>query len=400
MSKYRLSDSGLEQFLAEGFEEEVANFAYRAFLLDEAIEAAEKVVDLIEDVAFAIDPEAVNVREERREEREEYGEDDIYDENKVDYEYFKDWIEAVRQALPRKGAHTSAFYCLDSNLIQANSDYLWRGPAEWRSLLVSVADKLKSVQKANIQRPNKESLTATAAEVVYHDAIPVNSLFDVEINEATELLQEAIKPSSGNAQCVPEIAQSATERALSVALSDWADPNQRCAAITIALALIVCPEEVSLRKRKEDIWVRKAKEIEACYKGVDILLPLKGVEARSWFSLDRSFGSATGRASPDHSRLDNLAVSYLDAERNKNCLAHLREYFDVDGSQIEMAAVLGLAWLLLQRRERDIQQMFSVGGDRSGYTKMCNDPMLGIRVQKKIKEAWYQGLQQQPEISI
>ena len=384
MNKYRLSDSRLEKFLAEGFEVDVADFAYRAFLLDEAIDAAEELVDLIEEVSFVIDPEAFNEHEERL----EYYKDDIYGEDREDYDCFKDWIKELRDALPRKGDHISAFFGLDSHLKQANENYLWRGP-EWRSLLIRVADKLQLVQKATIQLPKKERLEAQVTEVDEHDAVPVDSLFDVEIRRATELLDEAKKPASGSAQSVPEIAQSAMERALSVALSEWADPNQRCAAITIAVALIVCPGDVNLSKQKA-IKVSESKEIQACYRGVELLLPKKGVETRLWFFLDRcSLGWATGRASPAHLRLDDLAVSYLDAERNKKCLAHLREYLDVNGSQIAMAAVLGLAWLWLQRRERDIRKILS---DQSGYTMMCDDPKLGIRVQgKKIVEAWYQG---------
>ena len=391
MSKYRLSDSRTEEFLSEDFEEEIANIAYKAYLLCDAIEAAEDVAYLIKEIEAEINPESFNDREQEV----EFDDDQTYDEDdedKEDYEFFDYWIKEIQSALPRKGDPISAFFELDIKIRNANNDYLWRGP-KWRSILVSVADKIKAVQKADVQAPNKVRTTALTAEVVDHDALPVDSLFDIEIKRATELYEEALKPSNGNAQSLPEIAESAMQRALSVALSDWADPNQRCAAITIAIALIVCPEEVILSKRK-GIKVSVVKEVEACYKGVEIILPRIGVEAKSWFFLNRTLGM--GRASPAHLGLENLAVSYLDAERNKGCLAHLREYLDVNGDKIEMAAVLGLAWLLLQRRERSISQLLS---SQEGYIMQCSDPALGIRVKKKIEEAWYQGLRK-PEVSV
>lgn len=176
-----------------------------------------------------------------------------------------------------------------------------------------------------------------------------------------------------------------------VAMSDWADPNQRCAAITIALALLVCPEQVSLSKPR-DSRASKANVLAAFYKTVEVQLPQKGAKFTNGSFYVKRKGLGWGNDCPSPLVLENLAVSYQDAERNKECLTHLRQYFDVNGSQVEKAAVLGLAWYKLQRRYMEIRQSLNL---LEGYFMSCDDPEFGVCTSDpddKVVKARFKGL--------
>ena len=408
MGKYRLSDSRFEQFLAQKYGEDVSAIAYKATVLADAIDAAEEVVDIIEDIAFAIDPDA-SIERDDSEDDDSNENDSEDDDNKRSFEYFRDYIEELRIALPSLSDYStnnegqnllsletsqnySGFFETKYKFQLIDQEFDW-GEVKLGRVLVKVKEKLRSVRNEYSdslwQLGGANNSTATTE---FHDldAVLVETLFEAEVKIATARLREAEKPSDGYANCVPEIAQSAMERALSVALSEWADPNQRCGAITIALALIVCPEQVRLQKPR-NATAFKAGHIVAIYESVQLLLSKVGVKAREWFFYDNRMGIDMGRETPCHLNLEDLAVSYADAERNKECLEHLKKYFDVNGNETEKAAVLGLAWLMLQRRDNAISKMLCI---QEGWTLESLKPVFGILVSgNKITKAWFQGMQ-------
>ncbi|WP_218779335.1 hypothetical protein, partial [Paraburkholderia caledonica] len=65
------------------------------------------------------------------------------------------------------------------------------------------------------------------------------------------------------------------DRAFIVALSDWPNPNQRCAAITIGLALIVCPDRIEVHQEESE------GDVTARFDGIEVTFR-KTVEENSF----------------------------------------------------------------------------------------------------------------------
>lgn len=184
---------------------------------------------------------------------------------------------------------------------------------------------------------------------------------------------------------VPVVAQVALDRALALALSDWADPNKRCVAITIALALTVCPDRIEVRQgeRGEDVAVRfdciKVKFPEAIGEGN--FLWSNAVKCRD--------GSGAVR----YEWLPDLAETYSDHTKNVACLRDLRQYLPAAKDRIATAAVLGLAWARLQRIEVSNSYHITGSNESSGHFISCSQLALGIQVgEEGVRSAWYPGL--------
>lgn len=185
---------------------------------------------------------------------------------------------------------------------------------------------------------------------------------------------------------VPVAAKDALDRALLVALSDWADPNQRCAAITIALALIVCPECTEIRE-----W-KKGKRVTAKFDSIEVTFPWVIKESSFlWVHAVKRGGVAN---ESQYEWLPNLAETYEDHTRDKKCLQDLQGYFPRAKDRVSKASVLGLAWARLQRL--DISESYCVTGleESSGQFIRCSPLNLGIQLagDNDIRKAWYPGL--------
>ena len=396
LTTYILSEARYKDFLDCNFEKEIASYAYKAFLLSDAITHAEELVDVMEDIAFTIDPNSDHESEDDDISVDDIDEDDR-EWTRKDYAYFRYWIQAVEKVLPRKDSSSAAYFSLDIICKKENERRLWRGP-DWSKVLVSAADKILAIQNTSSHAFDEYlSLSSSSAQGKGNTGVTViNDFLEAELKYLNVQLREAKKPSSGSAEVAHEIAHAAMQRALSIALSEWADPNQRCAAITIALAMLVSPKEVSLCKPPR-VQATKATEIEARYKGVEVFLPKVSTVPPNSFFIDRTSGTPFARPASRFARLENLAVTYGDSENNKECLAHLRTYFDPSSNSACQAAVLGIAWLILQRRSREISRLLATGGNDSGYTMKCDSLDFGFRTNlKKVDEAWFQGLHYPP----
>lgn len=184
----------------------------------------------------------------------------------------------------------------------------------------------------------------------------------------------------------PAAANDALDRALTVALSAWADPNQRCAAITIALALTVSPDHVQVHQEESDGDVTaKFERIEVDFR--------KNIEENS-FLWGNAIKHGDGFGTSRYESLPNLAEVYEDHTRNVKCLLDLQRYLPIARDKISKAAVLGLAWARLQRLE--ISESYRVTGfaESSGHHIHCSSLGVGIRLQRvsdksEIAGAWY-----------
>ena len=171
-------------------------------------------------------------------------------------------------------------------------------------------------------------------------------------------------------------------RALVIAKSSWADPNQRCAAVTAALAIVVCPDRVKISR-----WIDGS--IQVRFESLHVNLPRTPRAGMLIFSIISSVVDRNG--SRHYFQFKDLAESYDDHRQNMKCMKFLNSYCDMHLERTAMAAVLGLAWAYLQRR--DISESFAVGGDDGGLHFKCDELGIGIRVKSDvIVGARYPGL--------
>jgi hypothetical protein len=187
----------------------------------------------------------------------------------------------------------------------------------------------------------------------------------------------------------PQMAADGLDRALVVALSDRADPNKRCAAVTIALALTVCPDRVQLQPAGivHDLTAR-FESIELCFFGTSEEVDLR------WGNAIKH-RNACGAI--EYEQLPNLAEVYEDHTRNMDCLRDLREYFPIAHDQVSRAAVLGLAWARLQRLNVSTGYRIDRYGESGGHFIECSQLGVGIRLaggagKHPIAGAWYPGI--------
>jgi hypothetical protein len=187
--------------------------------------------------------------------------------------------------------------------------------------------------------------------------------------------------------------ENALERLLELAISDdeEMDPNKRCAVITLALAILIEPEKVTI----ENIFGLKVE-----YGLVTIRLPKKG-SSSFLFSIIKifNFRSSNSKKYKDAPKetyivLQDLAESYSDHKRNIESRKHLKKYLPMAHDALAKAAVLGIAWATLQRHE--ISQWYEVSsGADSGHWIAAKE--IGVSLQLQIRgnaiiSANYQGL--------
>jgi hypothetical protein len=195
-------------------------------------------------------------------------------------------------------------------------------------------------------------------------------------------MNEGIDAVGGDPDCA--VVREACDRALFVACSEQAEPNDRCAAITIALALTACPDHVSVRTDAGD-------DVIADYSGISVRFHKVGETCNiSW---DRRIASrdAPGVAQADW--LPDLAADDADHRRNAACLQDLKKYLPLARDSVARAAVLGLAWSQLQRLPVSSEYRFSYT-EPSDHTIECREIGVWIVIDEKdeIAGAHYPGM--------
>ena len=132
------------------------------------------------------------------------------------------------------------------------------------------------------------------------------------------------------------------DRLVGLAAAPWADPNERCACVTIALALLVCPEKVGVAPSE----FSEADDLE--YRNVRLALP------RAASPAEGPFAFFDPRAA--HPRLPNLRESYDDFENNVEAQELLGYYPFCEGTEAR-AALLTLAWICLVEGYREVRKV-------------------------------------------
>jgi hypothetical protein len=118
------------------------------------------------------------------------------------------------------------------------------------------------------------------------------------------------------------------------------DPNERCAVVTLALALIVCPHEVE--RNLEYLWTIK-------YRAIKVTIYSPEQKPSIHFSVWSSFGNNDS----------SLAQTYGDHENNVASLRFLRALKMCTRPE-EKAVVYGLAWVCLTSGYRSVSFSFNV----------------------------------------
>jgi hypothetical protein len=132
------------------------------------------------------------------------------------------------------------------------------------------------------------------------------------------------------------------DRLVALAAAPWADPNERCACVTIALALLVCPERVGVAPSE----FAEADDLE--YRNVRLALP------RAASPAEGPFAFFDPRAA--HPRLPNLRESYDDFENNVEA-QELLGYYPLCESPEARAALLTLVWICLVEGYREVRKV-------------------------------------------
>jgi hypothetical protein len=135
------------------------------------------------------------------------------------------------------------------------------------------------------------------------------------------------------------------DRLVALASARWVDPNERCACVTLALALLVCPDEVCVSPSE----FADSDDLE--YRNVRLSLPRAADPARGPFDF-----FARQAARPP---LPNLRDSYDDFENNLEAQELLGYYALCDGTEAR-AALLTLVWICLVEGYREVRK--SVNG--------------------------------------
>jgi hypothetical protein len=131
------------------------------------------------------------------------------------------------------------------------------------------------------------------------------------------------------------------ERLVQLASRPWLNPNERCAAVTVALALLVCPDEVSVAASE----FAEADDLQ--YRNVKLSLPRDADPMRGGFEF---FAWAAARPP-----LPNLCERYADFENNLEA-QELLGYYPLCATREARAALLTLAWVCLVEGYRAIRK--------------------------------------------
>ena len=131
------------------------------------------------------------------------------------------------------------------------------------------------------------------------------------------------------------------ERLVQLASRPWLNPNERCASVTVALALLVCPGDVQVA----DSEFANADDLQ--YRNVKLSLPRDADPLRGGFEF---FAWAAARP-----RLPNLCERYADFENNLEA-QELLGYYALCESGEARAALLTLVWICLVEGYREIRK--------------------------------------------
>lgn len=148
------------------------------------------------------------------------------------------------------------------------------------------------------------------------------------------------------------------DRLVALASAPWVDPNERCACVTLALALLVCPEKVCVIASE----FADADDLE--YRNVRLALP------RAASPSEGPFAFFDPRAA--HPRLPNLRESYDDFENNVEA-QELLGYYPLCDSPEARAALLTLVWICLVEGYREVRK--AVNG-----TFVLANPRYGVEL--------------------
>jgi hypothetical protein len=148
------------------------------------------------------------------------------------------------------------------------------------------------------------------------------------------------------------------DRLVALASSDWVDPNERCACVTVALALLVCPEKVSVAPSE----FADVDDLE--YRNVRLALGRTATPDQGPFAF---FDRRAARP-----RLPNLRESYDDFENNVEAQELLGYYPFCAGTEAR-AALLTLVWICLVEGYRQVRK--SVNG-----TFVLASPRYGVEL--------------------
>lgn len=210
----------------------------------------------------------------------------------------------------------------------------------------------------------------------------IGSKFVHEWPDKIPSVEEKVRPSHVSSEKIT----MAYKRALCVAQSDWADPNQRCAAITIALALLIHPNQVLMTDSLP------SKAIDAKYGVIEVPLWETPSKTNFRFSIHVRTRSNSGAK---HVWLPDLAETYADHIRNVETKEFLDRMLPLTGGVDQVkAAVLGLAWAMLQRESISHRDVIATSDKREiGFHTFALDGSLCICVDKDtIAMAKYPGL--------
>jgi hypothetical protein len=131
------------------------------------------------------------------------------------------------------------------------------------------------------------------------------------------------------------------ERLVQLASRPWLNPNERCAAATVALALLVCPDEVRVAASE----FAEADDLQ--YRNVKLSLPRDADPLRGGFEF---FAWAAARPP-----LPNLCERYADFENNLEA-QELLGYYPLCATREARAALLTLVWICLVDGYREIRK--------------------------------------------
>lgn len=182
----------------------------------------------------------------------------------------------------------------------------------------------------------------------------------------------------------PATLNQILDLALQFSQSDWVDPNQRAAAITVALALMVCPQSVWFED--EPYFER----IRVTYLSLNADFPIKVGFEESDLSVGRILRDECGRAF--FRVLPSLAETYQDHERNMEAKKFLVDYLPKAGTKRDRAALLGIAWAKLQRMK--VGYMYRITGEDSdsGDVFTADDIGVSVVISKLVVASKYPGL--------
>lgn len=271
------------------------------------------------------------------------------------------------------------------------------GSRDFHDLVVDLADQIETVAD---DWPERDEEFDADEQVDPHRFNWLVQLARDEIYRAVHILQGADLAPDHSVQETLALAndgvpnamrvRAAFERAVVVSQIDSIGPNERCAALTIAMASLACPERVriSIGFAVEDIRAR--------FEGIELTLP-EQVSGR----VRISYLARSAQIDPDSRSYLGcrcLATKGAASERNIAVAEFVRTYFPMAHTATAQAAVLGVAWAMLQGIP--VEESFIVydgdlrGGGAGGRVFKVADPALYVRIDGgNVVDAIYPGLE-------